>query len=210
MVVQSAGERYTHFSFGIVDALGQTHSDVAFCCGMVWEWWLTSNYAYNPGATQHDLGYIGNEGHINTYVPSGVLPSGYPSAGVYNESSITLTLTRGNSASVHYDAQPGKINDFFLATENQLTTGGTALVALPWFFLEGGSPNSHVYLGNLPGIRLINMSSYAPAEEITQGSDTWTVFPWKRKGLRSDTGISPESGHPVNTIEYGFAYKKNT
>lgn len=205
VVIQSSAERYTHFSFGIIDGLGQSTADVAFACGMNYEWFISSAFNNNPTNSAHRVGYLGGENSNNTFVPASVLPAGYPASAVFNRTSLTPTMTRGDAAVDHYNngSIAGKILDFFLAADNQLTTGGTALHGLPWLFREADG-SSHVWLGNLPGMRLVNISNEAPGTEITQGSDTWVVFPWKRKGLRGDLSIDI-----VNTIEYGFAYKKN-
>lgn len=37
-------------------------------------------------------------------------------------------------------------------------------------------------IGEVPGLRFMNMSRFAPGDEFTIGSDTWKVFPWLRKG----------------------------
>lgn len=47
-----------------------------------------------------------------------------------------------------------------------------------------GDLNYHP-LGQLPGIRYMDMTNYLPGNEFTLGSDTWKVFPWYNKGGRS-------------------------
>lgn len=42
-------------------------------------------------------------------------------------------------------------------------------------------------IGEVPGIRYIDMTNYAPGEEFALGSDVWKVFPWYAKGGLSRT-----------------------
>lgn len=177
-VVQVGGARYTHFGFGILDALGQTHPDVAFAYGGYYEWWDASTYCHNPEGSVHDFGILADENYAHIYVPSGVLPVGYPSAGIYRtETQMTLAMTRANQDSDHWASQPGKILDFTFPGGNQLTTGGTILLSVPWLFQETAGGTSHVHLGRIPGVRYANIAQFAPATELIFGSDTWTIFP---------------------------------
>lgn len=37
-------------------------------------------------------------------------------------------------------------------------------------------------IGQMPGLRFMDMSNYLPGDEFTLGTDTWKVFPWYSKG----------------------------
>lgn len=46
-------------------------------------------------------------------------------------------------------------------------------------------------IGQMPGLRFMDMSNYLPGDEFTIGSDTWKVFPWYAKGgLSFQRGIA--------------------
>lgn len=44
-------------------------------------------------------------------------------------------------------------------------------------------------IGQMPGLRFMDMSNYLPGDEFTLGTDTWKVFPWYAKG-----GVSFQRG----------------
>lgn len=211
VVVQAGGERYSHFGFGILDAQGMTVPDVAFACGGYYEWWDASINCHNPESTSHEFGHLADENYAHIYVPSGVLPTGYPAAGIYKtETQMTLVMTRANADADHWAAADGKIMDFIFPVGNQLTTGGTLLMSIPWLFQESVSGTSHVYLGRIPGMRIGNIAQFAPATELTFGAETWTIFPWKRKGIKDNLYGGGNPIQECNTAEYAWAYKKNT
>jgi len=210
VVVQAGGERYVHFGFGILDPLGQTHPDVVFAVGGYYEWWDASTNCHRPENSAHEFGHLADENYAQIRIQANTLPSGYASAGIYKtEGNMTLVMTRADQDSDHWAAQPGKILDFFFPVGNELTTGGTSLYSVPWLFQEAAAV-SHVYLGRLPGIRLSNIAQFAPATELTQGTDVWTIFPWKRKGLKENLAIGGDPIQTCNTAEYAWALKKNT
>jgi len=46
-------------------------------------------------------------------------------------------------------------------------------------------------IGQMPGLRFMDMSNYLPGDEFTLGTDTWKVFPWYAKGgLSFQRGIA--------------------
>lgn len=212
-VLQTAGDRYTCFSFGLLDKLGQTHADVAFAAGMYWDFWTGHPVSNDISDSAHRVGYCMDELNMHFYVPSGVLPSGYDLiAGAVEEglNYVTECLTRVNQASDHWASSSGKILDFFMAVDNQLTTGGTHLLGLPVFISEVSGGTSHCHVGNFPGITLCNIENLTPSQVIQFGSEEWVVFPWKRKGLEDNLSSGGDPQDPANTAGYGWAFKKNT
>jgi hypothetical protein len=210
VVVQAGGERYTHFGFGILDSLGQTHPNTAFACGGYYEWWDASTNCHNPESTYHEFGHLADENYAHIRIMANTLPSGYPAAGVYRTlNNMTLVMTRANADADHWAASIGKIMDFVFPVGNQLTTGGNILYSIPWLFQEAGSV-SHVWLGRLPGMRIANIAQHSPGATLTQGTDEWLIFPWKRKGLKENLYGAGDPIQECNTAEYAWAYKKNT
>jgi hypothetical protein len=220
MVVQTAGERYSHFSVGIIDPVGQTHAECAFCCSMWWEWWLSSFTNNNPASDNHNCGYYwGDDEEGQVFIPHSVsdpvLPTGFqdvsPNGLPFNGSQLTTVMKRDWEDEDHWNPpSQGRILDFTLPSYNQPTTGGTVMWALPMLFRDTGSPRSHIMLGVLPGVRYARIDDVAPGTVLTYGSEEWVIFPFKRKGLRDNTVSGSDPVDLVNTIEYGLAYKKNT
>ena len=206
VVVQSSAERFSHFSFGILDNLGQTTPDVAYAVSAYHEWWSSGVASNSPASASHKVGHF-FENPFNLFVPASVLPAGYPTTPLVYNSSVTQTMIRATTPSDHYQNAAGNILDFFLAVNNATTTGGSAMMPLPVFFQEAAAV-SHVLLGVLPDVRLINMAQYTPAQIVKFGTEEWVVFPWKRKGLRENINGGSNPIQIANTIEYGFAYKK--
>jgi len=211
VVIQTAGDRYSHLSFGELDPLGMTTPDVGYLWAIYYEFWPSD--ANNPISTDHYYGMFCNTGtalrnaHVN--IQANTLPAtGFPSAGVLTEEGLTSLMTMANEDSDHWASSAGKFLDFFMATSNQLVTGGTALHPIPWF-CQSTDNLSHCFLGNLPGVRLVDISNHTPGSELTFGSETWTVFPFKRKGIEDNLNIGSDPQDDANTISYGLAYKKN-
>lgn len=212
VIVQAGGERYTHFSIGILDPIGQTHPDVAFACGGIYEWWDTSTNCHRPENAAHEFGHLGGEGYGQIRIVALTLPSGYPTAAVYRvDQYITAIMTRVASNDDHWDQSSSEnhLMDFFYPVANELTTGGNSLFSLPWMFREDLAGTSHVWLGRLPGIRLANIAQHAPATVLTQGTDEWVIFPWKRKGLKENLATGGDPIQECNTADYAWAFKKS-
>lgn len=212
VVVQSAGDRYTHFGFGVIDRLSASTPDCAFAIGTNYLWWPDGVNSNDPASSQHIVGLIldgTNAAHIR--VPAGVLPVGFPAAGIYKANHFNVSMTRGYTAANHWATNEVETRflDFFLATANQSVTGGTSLFALPALMLNATSAASaQVHLGNFPGVRLVNISEYTPGQEVTFGTEEWLVFPLKRKGLEENTRFGTNPQPEVNTTITGFAVQK--
>jgi len=57
------------------------------------------------------------------------------------------------------------------------------------------TPDTVFFLGEIPGVAIINMSYYTPGDEFTISGDTYMVFPWVRKQhLRVNTEESWNAG----------------
>lgn len=217
VVVQVGGDRYTHLSFGTVNPLGQTHPAVAYACATYHEWWNADVDCNNPAASDHQIGHYG-EGtltisNIHVRIPnSSVLPAGYPAIGgsgtIFNGQQTTPNMTRVINPADHYAAAAGRVNDNFLALDNISVTGGTPLWALPILFREDSAGTSHVWLGNLPGIRMVNIISHTPGETLKFGSQEFLVFPLKRKGGLAEVQGGAQQIQVANTTKYGFAVEK--
>lgn len=65
------------------------------------------------------------------------------------------------------------------------------------------SPDTWYWLGEMPGVAIVNMANFSPGDEITVGSDTYVVFPWVRKQF-----TPPSGGDVEESRNAGVAYKK--
>lgn len=216
VVVQSSGERYLNFTFGVFDKLGMTTADCAYLCSAYWEWWDTSTAANDPDNNNHDIGHLcGSDTEGNVFVAQNVLPIGgsWPTPGASGEcfltNYITGVMTRGNSDSVHWANGLGNILDFVLPLHNQLITGGSVGYPIPWFFRETTAGASHVSLGILPQVRIANIENHTPGDTLLFGTEEWLIFPWKRKGPRDEIDQGANEQPEANSIEHAFMYKKN-
>jgi len=212
MVIQSASDRYSHFSFGHLDKVGQTHPNVAYGSSLYYEWWPDGPVDSNDPSrdTTHLYGHLGDSRNIHVNILASTLPVGFPAAGIYTGlNNIGKVMDVELDPSDHTAASStNNYMDLFLAVANQLTTGGSPLWPLPYMFKNGAL--QHCHLGNLPGVRLVNMANHTPASTLDQGSDEWLVFPFKRKSSREAASGGSNEQDLANTINYGLAYKKNT
>jgi len=219
VVVQSSAERFTHFCFGNVDITGFTVPACAYAGGQYHIWWPdsadysnTSSSNFNdPSDTGHlwwPLGYA----NLHLFIPSGVLDTGLSwgvTPPVITKLQMSL-VTRATFWYDHYnDSTAGKMMDLVLSTKKQATTGGIPLHPISAVFsTDGTNAGQCCYLGEFPDVRFVNMDNLNPGQEVIYGSDTWVVFPWKRKGEEAATNYGANPEPYVNTTFWGLAYKK--
>lgn len=222
VVVQSSANRYTSFSFGVLDKKGMSNPDVAYVSGMFYEWWpgvnpyagtISAAWIY-PTSVEHAIGFFGEndltssvrKNGVMLFIPDGVIDPvlGFTD-GDFQTLSIDRIMQRGDDKDFAIVNGDGKMLDHFLAVDNSLTTGGIPMSGLGVRYIEN---NITTYVGDYPDVRLVNMTNINPAQEIKFGADTWQCFPLKRKGDRSETtfGVNPQPN--TNSIEYGIAIKK--
>lgn len=65
---------------------------------------------------------------------------------------------------------------------------------------QANTPDTVAWIGQVPDMRLVNVTHLAPAQEFSIGSDTWKCFPMAAKN-----GLAGQE----NSGAAGFAYKKN-
>jgi hypothetical protein len=213
VIAQVAGSRWVHFSFGIIDPLGQTHTACAYAAGVYYQWWDDNAIGNNnPADTDHRVGFYGEDQNVHVRITdANVLPIGFgPTPGIYGGTQLVANMTRVLDPEDHYAAVVGVINDQFMALDNQPVTGGTPLWGMPVMVAEDVAPDTGVWIGNFPGVAMVNMLSHAPGSTIKQGSEEWLVFPLKRKGALDEVQGQPNVVALANTTKYGLAYKKVT
>lgn len=221
VVVQVAAERYTHLTFGNLDVKGLNQPRCGYCAGVYYVYWpntadYTSNTSYYPNYVQggvHNFGILGADAMSMVMIPSGLLNTSYTwgvTAPVVNRTGVMdLMPTVGDTQSDHLSSNAGKPLEFFMAVDNQETTGGIPLHALPFIFENGTSDTGiAAWLGEIPDCRLVNMRGLNPGQEISYAGDIWTVFPFKQKGIYENSNFGSNQTPTTNTLDYGVAFKK--
>ena len=126
------------------------------------------------------------DGGSNYFAPFGTYQIGTPSQ--------IVSGGVGQAVSGFNAENNNRLLNFYNRSVNNLT-GNTPL--MPIQLRARRTDNYWSPIGEVPGIRLMNMERFVPADEFTIGGDTWKVFPWVKKG----------SGSP-NSTNFAFAFLK--
>lgn len=221
VAVQTTSDRFSHFSFGLVDKGSMTHSGAAYVTGTNNVWW-PDNQASDPSSGQltynkpvnHLAPFMGNSvrGNIGRgstlYIPN-ALPGDMPVCGcsfaLSGQASCDpySTLAMQNTPLLFPMNAPGGLLDHVISASAPAWAGVTPMMGLP-AILGKHDASKFCAVGLYPDVRLTNLDGVDPGQELTLGSDTWKVFPILRKAPWSDSGVAfkPSSGL------YGIAYKK--
>jgi hypothetical protein len=97
-----------------------------------------------------------------------------------------------------------RIADPFWICGNSPVTGGAPLWPIPALFNEN---SIHCHIGDFPDLRLVRMQGFEPQDTFLQGTDTWQVFPFKRKSTYDATNLGTSPAPPANTWDWGYAIK---
>lgn len=216
ILMKVAGDRYTHFGFGTFDKKGMTHPDCAFMGMQFWYWWdmtwavggrqrkNTMNFhSVDPG---NDMFFDNAGQNLHVYVPDAVVD---PSTGViddavYANASNMIKLFQFSVTDITtITGSEGTILSHWDWAMNKPVTGGVPLLSIPFFLGDNTSDSNLIFLGDFPGVRLCRINNLAIGEEITYGSETWKVFPIKRK-----TGQDLDGG--ASSYGYGLAFLKES
>lgn len=222
VVVQTATDRWQHFSFGMVDKRGLSHSGVAYLMGMNRVYYrnnaslTTTTQRYNDPA-QQATPFDGGRGSLaqsvalyQFYLPD-VLPVSWAAPAIvsnYQDATAALpTLTQNITPAMRPTNYGGsdfpRLLSSVIASPVSQWAGNVTLFPCP-VFISNASQLCHV--GDFPNVRIVNMDSLGPGSEITYGTDTWKVFPslsqraWGQDRLAGFDGPS--------TGQYAVAYKK--
>lgn len=222
VVAQGAAERYTHFSFGSLDRKGMTHPKPGYVTGVYWTWWPDdvdgpADSTYSP----NDIADANNDTFLDLtiysyhcFIASGTLnPNlGFTDGPFVSRTSMMNPLALGNNKATHtggVTATTDHMLDYFLAVENQMTTGGVPLMSLP-FIYTGGSASETCFMGEMPDVRIVSIRNLNPGQEIKYGNEVWQVFPVKRKTEHAETKSGTNPGEEASSYKWGLAYKKVT
>lgn len=224
-VVRSAAARYTSFGFGLLNNMGMTGPRVAFCCGGFFPWYdnlvpggfgfqrraiVQSNAGniYWPSMNQQSVGTLLSRSGCAFFVPSGFVDTsiGFPSGDIMPSLTLMETISWFNNqqgVNITGVNMTAYMLDFAIGNlvRNQPVTGGIPLFEIPALMWKDLTLDALVVLGTIPGVRTVNIRDVEPSEEQLYGSEVWKFFPWKQKGLSTDT-------NQCNTYSNGFAFQK--
>lgn len=200
VVIEIAGGIFRHLSFGELVKSG------SFTGGTYFDaisWNTSTNFANDwSNSFHHRLfdGYSlsnGNrggvrcdvDGNANYFAPF-ALPSAYAtptaSGGMHTNGLIT-----------NADQSSRNVDGFYSRSIN--TWSGINSIKGVRIRVYRGS-GYHSEIGEVPGMRFLNMSRLQVGDEFTIGPDTWKVFPWIRKGSGPITD--------QYSLEFAFCYLK--
>lgn len=199
VAVEIASGIFRHITFGEVAKYGTwtggTFFDAEFwTTGGANDWSDSRNHrlfdngtdysSTNKGAVRCDY-----DGSTNYFAPFGTRSTSPP----------TQIVSGGMGAAANaYNAEnTNRLLNFYNRSINNLT-GNTPLMPIQLRARRADSFWSPI--GEVPGIRALNMQRFSPGDEFTIAGDTWKVFPWVRKGSGGST--EPYSAN------FAFAYLK--
>lgn len=115
--------------------------------------------------------------------------------GVYTSGTSAGTDGNGETRAVIFGGMRGGPYTLSLGwMQSSLQQGFVPLIPVPaWHRRTGTTPDQVQLLGFHPGIRVVNMAAFEPADTFQVGSDTWQIFPMSHKGPPS--GTIEKSGH---------------
>lgn len=215
------GDRYTTFSFGNNDVKGMGIPAVGYAGSCYYEFWAenTSNLSsssYDPNRPNADHRWFLARKHYaktslhglllgSMFDPSDPLTSVTPFVSQRWMGQFYPAMSKSSAQSAVGEICP---TSFFPAVKTQPTTGGIPLYSAPMIY--GPYQDTYRWMGELPDLRLVDISTLTPGSDISYAGENWTVFPWKRKGLEDESGGGNNPRPEVNTINFGVAYKKIT
>lgn len=209
-VLRTNGEQYTNFGFGHLDRKGMTTPKTAFVASTSHEWWEDFQ------TRKADLDESGHVMWIRTSaksmqlrVVSGTVDTayGYESGTFITDASRIHAFLFFNQRTPELPTTSnarGGVIAHYGQVRNTPTTGGVALMSVPIFFkVNTNSDSAHTYLGDLPQVRLCDVTDVSIAEALLYGTDEYLPFPVKRRAPWGSSYI----GQP-STYGLGVAFLK--
>jgi len=201
VVVEIASGVFRHLTFGEVVKYG-TWTGGTFFDAQFWDtasinanlWSYSGHHRLFDNGSDFSVDTKGGvrcdyDGSVNYFAPFGT----------YSSSTPTQIVSGGvGTALSSYNAENNnRLSNFYNRSINNLS-GNTPL--MPIQLRARRADDYWSPIGEVPGIRLLNMERFTPGDEFTVGPDTWKVFPWTRKG----SGGSGQS----YSLNFAFAYLK--
>ena len=202
VVIEGANGIFSHISFGQVDKLGTWTGGTYFDA----TWWSQSYFqAYYWTEYSHPLfdsahAHDGFRGAVRCDIPADARADAWAVMDEDLAYKLRTGLSGGNGNQ--------STGEGFLTTQcynrNAAPFSGQVTLGTIRFDVsrDGGffSP-----AGMFPNVRYLTMERYTPGQEITVESDTWKVFPMRRKGV-GQSNTDPQYWPFSNN--HAFAFKK--
>lgn len=229
VVVQTAAEIYTHFSFGFIDPKGLSHGGVAYAMGHSAIWYQDkqdlsdANSVFNSPA--HQLipfcgGFAGKGIGAASTAGNGApcthyAPDALPSTLSWPDTKWGHTAASGMSrftTLIPVDTPVGILNvnrgnsllDPVIMDQSSHWSGYSPLWTCPCIAASSaGASQAMCYVGDYPNVRLLEMTGLVPQQELPIGGDTWRVYPI----LRQENWATADGANP-STGQFALAYKK--
>lgn len=211
-VIEHAAGRFRHFSFGKIIKKG-TWTGGDYCVGHIWgqQSYENGNILYEShcvpfGKSQYNGGQTWNTNSIRC--EDSQLVARYTGGTMSNKYlHIPHDISTGSMGQAMVDAGPYIQNNYRVnwptiqAMEDYTYSHFNqrfSLTKLPVFCSDTGGWR---YIGEFPDVRCLRMDAFAPAEEVSIGSDTWKIFPI----------VAKQSSEPgERSYNYALAYRKIT
>lgn len=216
VVAQCSASRYSHGSFGTLDNKGLHGELLPYTAGTYWNYWATqTNYSNstgdgnpfnNPSSGSHNIAYVDGSGNSKIGIPDGLLdPSLFFTDGPIIDTSLLNLCDREYSLTANTQ-NSARLLDYFCVVENKMFTGGVVLSPLP-AISAAGTNDVRAYIGDFPGVALVNMQGLSPGQTLTFADEEWLVFPFKQAGTQEAAKFGSNPLPFPNSWRYGFAYK---
>lgn len=225
-------DRWSMLSLGLLDVVGATIPACPYLTGAWFEWWENSSnpaaYNYSPNKLDrswsslaatftsnsdgtghaHSFGITGGSNfladNVHLRMISGVLDTslflGIPDVAYSQLANVRIF---NNNAGIRSSNSVNFSNDIINFATPIISSIGNTMVPMDAFYGTSYlTPFCH--LGQFPGVRMIRMTNLEPGDQFSVNLETWIVFPIKKKGSESDSGVSAG----VNTWNYGYAFLK--
>ena len=224
IIAQSATSRYSHTSFGRLDAKGMHEELLPFAIGTYWQWWRSNlnpndsgSHLNNPASGNHEIGYYcedsspgSSSGSGNTTrvgIPDGLLDTTlFFEDGALENPTIRLNCSRGYTFTFVSNSSQ-RLLDFQRHIVNQTATGGVTISPLP-VAVQGTTDSLHAFVGVFPGVGAVSMRGLSPGQVLTFAGEEWIVFPLKQFGNVTNANNGGQATLDCNSTFYGLAYKK--
>lgn len=189
VVVEMASGLYRHFGFGnLVKRNDFTGGE--FVYGH--HWYNNVAYRDNPTANFHTFLMDGVDAVYPNEAAS-VHLEGFPGQAVGGKWGVCTSAAPGNDRAgvarlkLFGTARSGGYGYHLLWMRASQLGSYKLLVPVTLLYRDDApTPDVWRWLGEMPGMTLVNMHHFSPGDEITVGSDTYMIFPWIRKRYQDD------------------------
>lgn len=215
--VKTGADTWRQFGFGMIDKGAFTHSGAAWLaggnCGYFYRQsssTLTSQYYNDVDSCPYPFLEASNVmPNTNTKARQLYAPDAMPNTANWPAMRADLMIPGINTSYDPYVQWPGLSSGRMLSALNGSKTSDYGGYAMLWpvpIIPYSSADSKSCYIGDLPGVRGVNMEGLVSGQEIMLGADTWKIF---SIGRQAGWGTQTQLGFQYSTGHYGLAFKKN-